>query len=100
VNDILAEYLKREKKSTGALYRNGSHKEHKGTKNTKREIGFFFRILYVGFTIRCGIIIGTYGSTKMYINYRQRLKELYAYGESIASKNNFTGEDVFNKILK
>jgi CopG family transcriptional regulator / antitoxin EndoAI len=39
-----------------------------------------------------------YNSVKMYINYRQRLKELYAYGESIAVKNNFTEEDVFNEI--
>jgi len=35
---------------------------------------------------------------KLYINNRQRLKELYAYGESIASKNNFSEEDVFNEI--
>ena len=39
-----------------------------------------------------------YNSVKMYINDRQRLKELYAYGESIAAKNNFTEEDVFNEI--
>ena len=39
-----------------------------------------------------------YNSVKMYINDRQRLKELYAYGEGIAAKNNFTEEDVFNEI--
>jgi len=39
-----------------------------------------------------------YNSVKMYINDRQRLQELYAYGESIASKNNFTEEDVFEEI--
>jgi hypothetical protein len=31
-------------------------------------------------------------------NDRQRLQELYAYGESIAAKNNFTEEDVFKEI--
>jgi len=39
-----------------------------------------------------------YNSVKMYINDRQRLQELYAYGENIASKNNFTEEDVFKEI--
>jgi len=39
-----------------------------------------------------------YNSVKMYINDRQRLKELYVYGENIAAKNNFTEEDVFNEI--
>jgi len=39
-----------------------------------------------------------YNSVKMYINDRQRLKELYAYGESIAAKNNFTEEDIFEEI--
>jgi len=39
-----------------------------------------------------------YNSVKMYINDRQRLKELYAYGESIAAKNNFTEKDVFEEI--
>jgi CopG family transcriptional regulator / antitoxin EndoAI len=39
-----------------------------------------------------------YNSVKMYINDRQRLQELYAYGENIASKNNFTEEDVFEEI--
>jgi len=39
-----------------------------------------------------------YNSVKMYINDRQRLKEIYAHGESIAAKNNFTEEDIFNEI--
>jgi predicted transcriptional regulator len=39
-----------------------------------------------------------YNSVKMYINDRQRLQELYAYGESISAKNNFTEEDVFGEI--
>ena len=41
-----------------------------------------------------------YNSVKMYINDRQRLEELYAYGKSIAAKNNFTEEDVFEEIKK
>ena len=41
-----------------------------------------------------------YNSVKMYINDRQRLQELYAYGESIVAKNNFTEEDVFEEIKK
>jgi predicted transcriptional regulator len=41
-----------------------------------------------------------YNSVKMYINDRQRLQELYAYGEGIAAKNNFTEEDVFEEIKK
>jgi predicted transcriptional regulator len=39
-----------------------------------------------------------YNSVKMYINDRQRLQELYAYGESVAKKNNITEEDVFEEI--
>jgi len=39
-----------------------------------------------------------YNSVKMYINDRQRLQELYAYGESIAKKNNITEEDIFEEI--
>jgi metal-responsive CopG/Arc/MetJ family transcriptional regulator len=39
-----------------------------------------------------------YNSVKMYINDRQKLQELYAYGENIASKNKFTEEDVFEEI--
>ena len=41
-----------------------------------------------------------YNSVKVYINDRQRLQELYAYGKSIAEKNNFTEEDVFEEIKK
>jgi predicted transcriptional regulator len=39
-----------------------------------------------------------YNSVKMYITRKQRLQELYAYGESIASQNNFTEEDVMKEI--
>ena len=41
-----------------------------------------------------------YNSVKMYINDRQRLQELYAYGKSMAAKSNFTEEDVFEEIKK
>ena len=41
-----------------------------------------------------------YNSIKMYINDRQRLKELYTYGESVAKENDFTEEDVFEEIKK
>ena len=37
-------------------------------------------------------------SIKMYISQKQRLQEIYAYGESIASKGNFTEEDIFEEI--
>jgi metal-responsive CopG/Arc/MetJ family transcriptional regulator len=39
-----------------------------------------------------------YNSIKMYITRKQRLRELFAYGEHIASVNNFTEEDVLNEI--
>ena len=39
-------------------------------------------------------------SVKMYINRRQRLQELFAYGERIASENNFTEEDILTEIKK
>jgi predicted transcriptional regulator len=39
-----------------------------------------------------------YNSIKMFINRKQRLQELYKYGESIAAKNNFTEEDVMDEI--
>jgi metal-responsive CopG/Arc/MetJ family transcriptional regulator len=39
-----------------------------------------------------------YNSVKMYINRKKRLQELYAYGESIAQKNNFTEDDVMEEI--
>ncbi|MCL2293835.1 MAG: hypothetical protein FWC36_03100 [Spirochaetes bacterium] len=37
-------------------------------------------------------------SIKMYIFQKQRLQELYAYGESIASKSNFTEEDIIEEV--
>jgi predicted transcriptional regulator len=37
-------------------------------------------------------------SIKMYISQKQRLQELYAYGESIASKGNFTEEDIIEEV--
>jgi metal-responsive CopG/Arc/MetJ family transcriptional regulator len=39
-----------------------------------------------------------YNSVKMYINRKQRLQELYTYGESVAAKNNFTEDDVMEEI--
>jgi metal-responsive CopG/Arc/MetJ family transcriptional regulator len=39
-----------------------------------------------------------YNSVKMYINRKKRLQELYAYGESIVKKNNFTEDDVMEEI--
>jgi metal-responsive CopG/Arc/MetJ family transcriptional regulator len=39
-----------------------------------------------------------YNSVKMYINRKQRLQELYTHGESIASRNNFTEDDVMAEI--
>jgi metal-responsive CopG/Arc/MetJ family transcriptional regulator len=39
-------------------------------------------------------------SIKMYISQKQRLQELYAYGENIASKNNFTEDDIIDEIKK
>ena len=39
-----------------------------------------------------------YNSVKMYINDRQRLQELYVYGEGIAAENNFNEEDIFEAI--
>jgi metal-responsive CopG/Arc/MetJ family transcriptional regulator len=39
-----------------------------------------------------------YNSVKMYINRKQRLQELYRYGENIASMNNFTEYDVMEEI--
>jgi metal-responsive CopG/Arc/MetJ family transcriptional regulator len=41
-----------------------------------------------------------YNSVKMYINRKQKLQELFAYGESVAAKNNFTEEDVMDEIKK
>jgi metal-responsive CopG/Arc/MetJ family transcriptional regulator len=39
-----------------------------------------------------------YNSIKMYINRKQRLQELYKYGESVAAKNNFTEKDIMDEI--
>jgi len=36
----------------------------------------------------------------MYISRKQRLGELYAYGENISSKNTFTEDDVMDEIKK
>ena len=37
-------------------------------------------------------------SIKMYLTQKQRLQELYAYGENISSKNKFTEDDIFRDI--
>jgi metal-responsive CopG/Arc/MetJ family transcriptional regulator len=39
-----------------------------------------------------------YNLIKMYINRKQRLQELYKYGESVAEKNNFTEKDIMDEI--
>ena len=39
-----------------------------------------------------------YNSVKMYITRKQRLMELYKYGESVAAKNNLTEDDVMQEI--
>jgi predicted transcriptional regulator len=39
-----------------------------------------------------------YNSIKMFIDSKQRLQELYKRGEEIASKNNFTEDDVMEEI--
>ena len=39
-----------------------------------------------------------YNSIKLYINRKRRLQELFRYGEQIASRNNFTEEDIMNEI--
>ena len=41
-----------------------------------------------------------YNSVKMYINRKQKLQELFAYGERIARENNITEEDVMEEIRK
>jgi predicted transcriptional regulator len=41
-----------------------------------------------------------YNSIKMYINRKQKLQEIFAYGESISARNNFTEEDVMDEIKK
>ena len=37
-------------------------------------------------------------SIKLYISQKQRLQELYLYGENIAKKGNFTEEDILEEI--
>jgi metal-responsive CopG/Arc/MetJ family transcriptional regulator len=37
-------------------------------------------------------------SIRMYISQKQRLQELYAYGENKASKSNFTEDDIIDEI--
>jgi predicted transcriptional regulator len=39
-----------------------------------------------------------FNSIKMYIDRKQRLQELFAYGERISSANGFTEEDVMEEI--
>ena len=41
-----------------------------------------------------------YNSVKMYINRKQRLRELFAYGESIASERGLKENDVMEEIKK
>ena len=41
-----------------------------------------------------------YNSVRMYINRKQKLQELFVYGEQIAKKNGFTEEDVMEEIKK
>ena len=41
-----------------------------------------------------------YNSVKMYINRKQKLQELFLYGEQIAEKKRFTEEDIIEEIKK
>ena len=41
-----------------------------------------------------------HNSIKTYIDQKQKLQELYSYGESIASRNNFTEADIMDEIKK
>jgi predicted transcriptional regulator len=41
-----------------------------------------------------------YNSIKMYITRKQKLQQLFAYGEKVSTKNGFTEEDVMNEIKK
>ena len=41
-----------------------------------------------------------YNSVKMYVSRKQKLNELFAYGESVALKNGFTEDDVIDEIKK
>jgi predicted transcriptional regulator len=39
-----------------------------------------------------------YNSIKMYVNRKQKLQELFAYGEQVSDQHRFTEEDVMNEI--
>ena len=39
-----------------------------------------------------------YNSIKLYIDQKQKLQKLYAYGENIAAKNNFSENDIIEEI--
>jgi len=41
-----------------------------------------------------------YNSVKMHINRKQKLQDLFTYGEQIALKNGFTEKDVMEEIKK
>ena len=41
-----------------------------------------------------------YNSVKMYISRKQKLQELFSYGEQIAGRNVFSEEDVMDEIRK
>ena len=41
-----------------------------------------------------------YNSVKMSINRKQKLLELYAYGERVAAEAEFTEEDILDEIKK
>jgi predicted transcriptional regulator len=41
-----------------------------------------------------------YNSVKMYISRKQKLQELFNYGENVALRNNFMEEDVMEEIKK
>jgi len=41
-----------------------------------------------------------YNSIRMFVNRKQKLQELFAYGESVAAKNNFSEKDVMDEIKK
>jgi hypothetical protein len=46
------------------------------------------------------IIVPLVNRQKAYTNDRRRLQKLYTCGESIATKNNFTEDDIFEEIRK
>ena len=39
-----------------------------------------------------------YNSVKMYLNQKQKLAELYNYGEGKAAQNTFTEDDIYTEI--